>query len=57
MTDAPRPASGHMPFAGHRTLAEAYAPCTACDQVRSHPCGYGLCPKLTAGVGGGASRG
>lgn len=47
-----RAASGHMPFTGHRNVAEVVfdilskAPCRRCGVKREIPCGYFACPKL-----------
>lgn len=49
MKEAPRSAGGHIPFPDHRTLAEVYAPCSVCDQVRTSPCRFSLCPKAAGG--------
>jgi hypothetical protein len=50
----PLPASGHMPFHGHRTAANSGERwCAECKQLRDLPCRYALC-ALQASAGGGA---
>lgn len=43
---------GHMPFAGHRTVAQADTGerwCTECKQLRAEPCRYALCALAAVG--------